>query len=462
MSRMLKTWSVAGLTLVSAACGDFLSGNKLDSDPNRAPTAQGIQLLTAVQVNTYYIANGHAARVLSMWTQQMAGTDRQYIGYDLYSVTEGLFGEFSSVYTGGGLADIRSIQADATKSGNRTLLGVIKVFEAIVVGFAADMYGDIPYSEASKPTITKPKLDKQADVYAALQTLLDGAIADLTAGVGTVGRFDLSFGGDRALWIRTARTLKARYFLHTAEVNTAAYASALAQAQQGISSPAGDLREYHSTSTGEENIWWQFINRDRDSYIRPGKFLVDLMIARNDPRVPEYFAKNDNGGYAGAAPGEGLDPNTMSNLGPVRLQPDYKQQIVTWSENKAIIAEAAYRTGNVALARSALDELRADAKMSAIGSTRSGAPLLTQILEEKYVALFQNYEVYNDYRRTCYPNITPSSQAAGGNVPARFTYPVAERTANPNIPLPGAQPRRNAMDPVTATAPDGSACKGQK
>ncbi|MEO6445204.1 MAG: SusD/RagB family nutrient-binding outer membrane lipoprotein [Gemmatimonadaceae bacterium] len=463
MSRKLKTWSVAGLALMSTvACGDFLSGDKLDSDPNRATTAQASQLFTAVQVNTYYIVNGHAARVLAMWVQQMAGTDRQYIGYDLYSVTEGLFGEFSAVYTGGGLADIRSIQAVATTSGNKTLLGITKIYEALVVGFAADMYGDIPYSEAAKPSIKTPKLDKQADVYAALQTLLDGAITDLSAGAGSVGALDLSFQGERTKWIAVARTLKARYYLHTAEVNTAAYANALTQAQQGIASPAGNWTEYHSTSSGEENIWWQFINRDRDSYTRPGKFLVDLMIQRNDPRVPEYFAKNDLGGYAGAAPGEGLDPNRMSNLGPVRLQPDYRQPIVTWSENKAIIAEAAYRTGNIALARTALDELRAWAGVPAIAASLSGSALLVQILQEKYIALFQNYEAYNDYKRTCYPNLTPSSSASASGIPARFTYPVAERTANPNIPLPGNQPKRNTNDPANATAPDGAACKGQK
>ena len=89
--------------------------------------------------------------------------------------------------------------------------------------------------------------------------------------------------------------------------------------------------------------------------------------------------------------------------------------------------------------------------------------MLTRILEEKYIALFQNYEVYNDWKRTCYPNITPANNSYQGNIPARFTYPVAERSSNPeNIPDAGDQPRRNANDPVTVTSADGTACKGQK
>jgi hypothetical protein len=463
MSRFIRTMVVAALAVPGAACSDFLSGDKLDSDPNRSPSAAAARLFTAVQVNSYYILNGHAARVLAMWMQQMAGTDRQYIGYDQYSIVEGAFGEYSAAYTGGGLIDMRAVQAEAEATGNRVLSGITKIWEALVMGFVADTYGDAAYSEAVREDISTPVLDPQAAIYAALQTLLDEAISDLQSGEGDDGGLDLSLGGDPDAWVEVAHTLKARLYLHTAEVNPAAYALALAQAQQGISSSDGDLREYHSTSSGEENIWWQFIARDRDSYIRPGKFLVDLMKSRSDPRLDDYFALNDNGEFGGAAPGEGLDPQLHSNLGPERLDPSYAQGILTWAENQSIIAEAAYRGNNLTLARSALDALRASYGAPAIGATLSGPALLTKILEEKYIALFQNYEVYNDYRRTCYPNLAPATNAFNGNIPARFTYPVAERSTNPdNVPVPGLQPRRNANDPVNATSVDGTPCKGQK
>lgn len=464
MSRIMKTLVVAGLSLAAVACSDFLSGEKLDSDPNRPTSAQAAQLFTSVQVNSYYVVGGHAARVLAMWMQQMAGTDRQYRGYDQYSITEGLFGEYTAAYTGGGLIDMRAVQADADATGNRILGGITKVWEALVMSFVADMYGDASYSEAvdgdNHPT---PVLDSQIEIYAALQTLLDGAISDLSSGQGSVGNLDLSLGGDAQAWIKVAHTLKARLHLHTAETNPGAYALALAEAQLGISSSAGDLNEYHSSSSGEENIWWQFIARDRDSYMRPGKFLVDLMNSRNDPRLAEYLQLNDAGTYGGAAPGEGLDSEKHSNLGLTRLDPGYQQPILTWLETQAIIAETAYRGGNLTLARSALDAIRASYGESAIGASLSGAALLTKILEEKYIALFQNYEVYNDWKRTCYPNLSPATQAYQGNIPARFTYPVAERSSNPdNIPVTGEQPRRNTNDPVTATSVDGSACIGQK
>ncbi|MCY7380488.1 MAG: SusD/RagB family nutrient-binding outer membrane lipoprotein [Gemmatimonadaceae bacterium] len=465
MARHIRALSAACLLVVAGACNSFLTGDKLDSDPNRATSAQAAQLFVASQVNSYYILSGHAARVLAMWSQQMAGTDRQYIGYDQYSVTEGLFGEFTSVYTGGGLIDHRSIQADALANGNRTLVGIDKVWEALVVSFAADNYGDVPYSQAVSDSVQRPKLDPQLSVYAALQTLLDGAIVDLQANKGVVGSLDLSLNGNNAAWIKVARSLKARLYMHTAEVSNGAYALALAQAQQGISAPSGDLNSRHKgpSGTGEENIWWQFIFRDRDSYIRPGKFLVDLMVSRNDPRLPAYFSKNATGAYGGAAPGQGLDVDKHSNISDTRLVPDFSQPIVTWAETQSIIAEAAYRTGNLGLARSAMDAVRGDAGLAPIGGSLSGAALLKQILEEKYIALFQNPEVFQDYKRTCYPNLKPATASALAGIPARFTYPVAERSANPdNIPDVNAQPKRNANDPANATSVDGTACLGQK
>ena len=163
-----------------------------------------------------------------MWMQQMAGTDRQYRGYDQYSITEGLLGEYTAAYTGGGLIDMRAIQAEAEASGNKILCGITKVWEDLVMGFVADMYGDASYSQAvNGDEFPQPVLDPQAQIYASLQTLLDGAITDLQSGQGAVGNLDLSLGGSASAWVAVANTLKARLYLHTAEVNPSAYLQAL-------------------------------------------------------------------------------------------------------------------------------------------------------------------------------------------------------------------------------------------
>ena len=60
-----------------------------------------------------------------------------------------------------------------------------------------------------------------------------------------------------------------------------------------------------------------------------------------------------------------------------------------------------------------------------------------------YIALFQNMEVWNDYKRTCLPALTPATGAS--QIPVRLVYPLSERTANPSIP--GSGPARNWNDP---------------
>ena len=168
-------------------------------------------------------------------------------------------GEFTwgQTYAGGGLVDLRKIEASARDAVDRTYLGIAQVWEALIISQAADMFGDIPYSEAAGD-IASPKLDSQADVYDALQRLLDSAVTNLASheGEGPPVSVDLVYGDDPAKWIEAAHSLKARLFLHTAERNPSAYGEALGEAEQGISSAAGDLLSWHSENPNERNPWF--------------------------------------------------------------------------------------------------------------------------------------------------------------------------------------------------------------
>jgi hypothetical protein len=91
--------------------------------------------------------------------------------------------------------------------------------------------------------------------------------------------------------------------------------------------------------------------------------------------------------------------------------------------------------------------------LPALNSTASGQALLEQIINQKYIALFLNMEVWNDYKRTCLPAIQP---VAGKRVPARLFYGQTERQTNSlerggHIPPPDQQPARNDNDPNPCT-----------
>jgi len=431
----------AALLGITTACSDFLSAPDATTNPNQPTAANADQLLVATETALNQQYTSDLARTVCVWMQQCAGTDRQYKDLGVYNYGEDAYnGPFSQVYTGGGLLDIRKIEAIADSSKDNVYGGIGRVLEALTVGVAADVWGDIPYSEAVAEAIS-PTLDPQQQVYAAVQAKLDTAITLLGGtGTGPAGA-DLFYGGNKTKWLRLAHTLKARFYLHVAErQGTSAYQAALAQAQQGLQK-GDDLLSYQSDDPNEQNSWYQFTVIQRAGYMSPGAFLVNLLQSRNDPRLAQYFDPNAAGQYVGAAPGQ-QGSATISTFDEARVAPDYRQPIVTYAENQLIIAESAFRLGQTNTALTALNAERADAGLPAVGSAT-----LSDIMTEKYIALFQNMEVWNDWKRTCLPALTPAQGAVGG-IPGRILYAQSERNTNSNIPLPSDQPVRNWNDPA--------------
>jgi starch-binding outer membrane protein, SusD/RagB family len=118
-----------------------------------------------------------------------------------------------------------------------------------------------------------------------------------------------------------------------------------------------------------------------------------------------------------------------------------------------IQAEASFVLSGAAAAQPFVDALRAS-----IGLPSVPVASLNTIMEEKYIALFQNIEVFNDYKRTCYPPITPfANPSFSGLVPGRLFYAQGETNVNPNAPSVaqqlGTNGFRNDNDPAPCTAP---------
>ncbi len=437
ISLVVLTGALLGST---GACSNFLDAPDATTNPNQPTLATANQLLVATETALTQQYTSDLARTVCVWMQQCAGTDRQYRQLGLYQYGEDAYnGPFSQIYTGGGLLDIRKMEALADTAKDNVYGGVARVLEAMSVGLAADVWGDIPYSQAVSDMLS-PSLDPQEQVYAAVQAKLDTAVT-LLAGTGTgPATADLYYDGDQTKWLRLAHTLKARYYLHVAErQGNPAYQAALAEAQKGLQQ-GDDLTSYQSDDPNEQNSWYQFTVIQRAGYMSPGAFLVSLLQSRSDPRLAEYFDPNAAGQYVGAAPGQ-QGSATIATFDEGRVAPDFRQPIATYAENQLIIAEAAFRLGQTGTALAAYN-----AERSAAGLPAAGSVTLADIMTEKYIALFQNIEVWNDWKRTCLPALTPAAGTVGG-IPARLLYAQAERNTNTNIPLPSEQPVRNWNDP---------------
>lgn len=509
MRNSLKLLLIAALALGAAACNDFLSGDGVDNDPNNitrltrpGPLYVGIQALQSVQFE------GQLARNAAEYVQQIAGNSRQQIGFDLYQMDPvtidphfySVYGSSIAVQGGGGLLDLHKMQQLARVVNDSIYIGIGKVYEALVIGTAASIWGDIPYREAADSTIEVPAFDGQLQVYADVLTQLDSAVLFLTAtpGAPNVGPpadnaelVYLDRGGNTAalaaVYTQVAHSLKARYYMHLAEANPANYALALAEVPLGINVPGNDMLWFHDQSPTGQNVWWQFMGARGD--IAPGAALVEILKRRiaggieNEERLRFYFNPSPTGttvtdfyGYrpggsinldvaAGVYNGNGVpgsDPRAYSTFNFIdnNIDPgDVRMPVITYAETQLIGAEAAFQVGGQGAAQPFLDAARANRSYGSRGATPIAfAPLapvpatLENIIEEKYVTLYLSIESWNDYKRTCLPALASAPASIGNTtprgepIPGRLPYGITEANANPNTPIVSPT-GRNANDP---------------
>jgi starch-binding outer membrane protein, SusD/RagB family len=447
MQRHIR-YAAAGLVIAAglSACSSFLDADKAVADPNAPTIATANQLLSGIEANIFGEQEGPVAMLICEWMQQCAGTAGRFVEVQgTYTINNNSFdGSFASVYTAGGLLAIKDAES-RVDAIDKQYKGVLEVLEAMDVLFGADNWGDIPYREAV--VATEPHFDPQLQVYDDLLTLLNQAIADLNGSGNGPSLNDLVYGGDKVKWIQAAHTLRARIYLHLAEARAGQYALARTEALSGISAPANDWKTVHSEATSERNMWLQFQLTSFGQDLVAGARLVQIMQAQSDPRLPDYFGKNTTGGYGGYDVATQLtvggDPSPIANSN--RNVPTFGQPIITYDETQLILAETAFRGADIPNAALALNNVR-----SRYGKSVIAAPTLTDIMTEKYIALFQNIEAFNDYKRTCLPTLTP---ALGRSVvPGRLPYGITEVQTNPNTPAdpgPTLITGRNANDPTS-------------
>lgn len=446
----------AATLLTASGCHDYLECPECITSPTSPTQATSTQRLVATQSKLWQFVNGDLARESSMFMQTMAGVGNQYQVIDKYSLDASGGGDFTTPYGGAGLIDLKRVEADSRASGDKTMLGISLVYKAWLLSVSADVWGDEPYTQAAQPDLfPTPKYDPQQIVYDSLQNALSDAIINLTANAGAgPSAAELVYKGDRLKWAALAHTLKARLYLHVAERDPSAYAKALTEANLGIASNTGDYVTVQTSTAGEQNDWYQFqVVGQRTSYMRAGAFGVNLLTSTNDPRLLELYQKaTGQANVVGATPGQSLT-SAMGNASVKRLTDSYGQPLVTYNENLLIKAEALYQAGNL---QAALDTLNKERQLwgtatpwhTAITLTAVAAPVtLAAIMNEKYVVLFQNLESWNDYKRTCFPALTPGNGAVA--IPGRLFYPTSERQTNgANVP---ADPVRNWNDPNPCT-----------
>jgi len=127
-------------------------------------------------------------------------------------------GLWSRAYAGT-LADVRTYTPLAIEKELYTHVAIGQIIESYMIATLVDYFGDVPYTEAFDPAILNPAADSGADIYSALQLLLDDAIVNLNKSEAALPANDLFYDGDESKWIKLANTLKLKLYLQSRLVN---------------------------------------------------------------------------------------------------------------------------------------------------------------------------------------------------------------------------------------------------
>jgi len=458
--KFLKHILLGVLLIAFSSCENWLDVNE---DPNNlTDVPSGELLLKGTLLATAQIHKGHMMRASMYYTGGLIGYQLvQQTVYE-YNYTPGDSDPNWTHLYNGILTQNNVIREKSPNSDG--LQGIIDINQAMSVGTATTIWGDIPYSTAAPANVAlgvNPTYDAQADVYAAVQDLLDRGISTLQSATTSVGSADIVFNGNLTAWTEVGYTLKARNFLLTKD-----YASALAQVTNGISDPvntasfipAGDLIGDNA------NILYSLENSSRAGDMgADGSFFYETLVnpadanSRNNAKTDEtarrkYLYINGDGGS---------DNGVDAALEPMPLV-SYEENLLIWAEclirassdNQGAIDKlnelrGYLRSGNafnlidVADIPQYDDYVLADFQAGGMENADNIAvdrAILREIIEERYVSGYTTYMPFNDLRRLrSEPDLLlPIPFNTGSNTThvERLLYPNAEIQTNPNIPSP--------------------------
>ena len=468
-----KNVLIIALIFLVSSCTNF---DDLANDPNRATSVPPSMLLSEV----LRVMNNVGDE--GPWSEAQRDNQFWTISFDYYGDQDYNWGSAPLRYTT--LSNVAAMEKEAANLGTKNKYGALsKFFKAYFLDYMTKRVGDIPMSEALKANsaekITQPKYDSQKDVYVEILSLLEAANTQITLSQTEVGtgniEGDFLYQGDLSKWQKTINAFRLRVLIglskKTADINV------VSQFNQIVSNPS----KYPLMSGISDNMARHFADENGNQYeLNPSSYgfnrnrnimggtYLNILKQNNDPRI--YIVADPASFYFNSADPLNMNAyiaaNTGDDQGAMQVAsdqgkysyPNEKRYYSTYSgedyiligyaEQQFGIAEAINRgwiTGDAAnyytlgirasmefyaVPSADISTFLASSNIVYGGNNTTG---LAQILNQKYVAFFQNSEreAYFNYRRTGIPtfNVGPANNNAG-RIPSRWKYPQSEFETN--------------------------------
>ena len=468
------------LSLGMVGCKKELDINNNPNQPTSESITPELILPNALHNVGVQTANGYGwlANWMGYWSA--SGSFNPSTEESSYNITN-TFQEFKWAGIYNALFDLDQVEVKARANNQPFYVAVAMINKAHLFQNLVDLYGNVPYSQAFKPTeFPTPAYDKAEDIYDSLQLKLDEAISLLkTATVTTQAKtIDIVNNGNVNQWIRTANTIKLRLLIRTSEVNgnpTAELAKIKANGGVLQSGESVDANPGYQNDVGKQSPFYGAYGllpsgTEANTFYRANEYSVNLLKQNNDPRLGYFFKPaaspaNAANPYVGTR--YGSEPNTSfsgdrtSNIGQGLVKSfNQSQWIITSVESMFLQAEAIARGWDVGgpYAGNAEEAYKAavtesfiwlgvtDAVATANDYLMSPAAawanagtdvneMVNFIVKQKYISLIgiNPLEAWNDYRRLGVPSDVPLSvNTARGSrtIPVRLLYPSNELAVN--------------------------------
>lgn len=452
------------MALVLGSCKKWIDTG-INTNPDAPIDVPMSSLVPAIEANMAYtlIGGNDYSRVTSEWMQYYMGIARQSQGESNYIWHDGDVDNVWNVAYSGIMNNILILESKARAAKDNINLGIADVLMAESLGFVTDVWGDIPFSQAFQgQKLLNVPFDKQQDLYPKILAMLDEAIASFKATPLLYESGDLIYPQDpnlsptqqaalqAAAWLKTAYGMKARYTLHLCKTDPQAWAKALVLINDGtLASNADDMQFSFYSGVGQQNPLFQFMDQRGD--IAMDSAFMAMLAQRVDPRIPVYATAGPDttNPYQGA--GWGSTGENAATPGSSVASPSSPVLFLTYAECLFIKAECEYKANaadpNVKtdIINGLTASLNKWGVYSAAYITGYTAYLDTvhvtlykELMMQKYIALYNQAETFNDWRRTnnligLLPN--PTKSAVENVIPRRYPYSLGEKSYNSNTPM---------------------------
>ena len=218
---MKKLFYIAVMALAFVSCSDKIY-EEINTDPTRADSINPASQLTYAALQIYgdmsYV-DVHREYTYA-FTQHLMGcwNTTNYGGQHRMNDNE-MSRPWTTLYPGAIRNLTDAIHKTKENPEQANLNAALRIFRVYVSGLLTDVYGDVPYTEAGMSNITgntKPKYDKQEDIYRSFFTELKEATAQFSSKGGKIDS-DPIFEGNTEAWKTFANSLRMRYAMRISD-----------------------------------------------------------------------------------------------------------------------------------------------------------------------------------------------------------------------------------------------------